>query len=39
MELAILVELDFDMSLTSSFRFLERFSKVAKIDDVNFFLA
>ena len=34
-----MVELDFDMSLTSSYRFLERFAKVAKIDDVTFFLA
>ena len=36
MELAILVEIDFDMQLTSSYRFLERFAKLAKVDDVLF---
>lgn len=39
MELAILVEIDFDMQLTSSYRFLERFAKLAKVDDVIFNLA
>ena len=39
MELNILVSLDFDIQLTSSYRFLERFAKVAKVDDVTFFLS
>ena len=39
MELSILVELDFDMQLTSSYRFLERFTKLTKIDSVQFFLS
>lgn len=39
MELKILVSLDFDMQLTTGFRFLERFAKIAKVDDVTFFLA
>lgn len=39
MELKILVELDFDMQLTSAYRFLERFSKLARLDSVTFFLA
>lgn len=39
MELAILVQLDFDIQLTSSFRFLERFIKVTKVDDVTFCLS
>lgn len=39
MELAILVEIDFDMQLTSSYRFLERFAKLAKVDDVVFNLS
>lgn len=39
MELKILVELDFDMQLTSAYRFLERFAKLARLDSVTFFLA
>jgi len=39
MEKKILFELDFDLQLTSSYRFLERFSKLAKIDTVTFFLS
>ena len=39
MELKILVELDFDMQLTTAYRFLERFSKLAKIDNITFFLS
>jgi hypothetical protein len=31
--------LDFDISLTTAYRFLERFAKLTKIDDVTFFLA
>ena len=39
MERKILFAMDFDMQLTSSFRFLERFSKLAKIDTPTFFLS
>lgn len=39
MEKDILFSLDFDLSLTTGFRFLERFSKVAKLDKVSFFLS
>ena len=39
MEKKILFSLDFDLSLTTSFRFLERFSKLAKMDIVTFYLA
>ena len=39
MELKILVELYFDMQLTSAYRFLERFSKLTRLDSVTFFLA
>jgi hypothetical protein len=38
MEKKILFTLDFDVSLTSAFRFLERFSKLAKLDKISFFL-
>lgn len=39
MEKKILFALDFDISLTTPFRFLERFSKLAKLDNVTFFLS
>jgi len=39
MEKNILFELDFDIQLTSSYRFLERFGKIQKLDQVTFFLA
>lgn len=39
MELDILVALDFDIQLTTSYRFLERFSKIRKLDAVSFFIA
>ena len=39
MEKKILFAIDFDLSLCTSFRFLERFSKLSKIDNVTFFLA
>ena len=39
MEQEILYDLDFDISQCTSFRFLERFSKLAKIDNVTFFLS
>ena len=39
MELKILVELDFDMQLTSAYRFLERFAKLCRLDSVTTFLA
>lgn len=39
MEKKILFALDFDISLGTAYRFLERFSKLGKIDDVTFFLA
>lgn len=39
MEKKILFALDFDVSQCSSFRFLERFSKLSKIDNVTFFLS
>lgn len=39
MEKKILFALDFDVSLCTSFRFLERFSKLSKTDSVTFCLA
>jgi hypothetical protein len=39
MERKILFSLDFDISLTTAYRFLERFSKLAKLDNVTFFLS
>jgi len=39
MEQQILFKLEFAMTQTSSFRFLERYSKVAKADTVMFYLA
>ena len=39
MERKMLFSLDFDVSLGSAYRFLERFSKLAKLDNVKFFLA
>jgi len=39
MEKKILFTLDFDISLTTSYRFLERFSKLAKLDNVTFYLS
>ena len=39
MEQQILFELEFNMTETSSYRFLERYSKIAKADTVIFFLA
>lgn len=39
MEKKILFALDFDLNLCSAYRFLERFSKLCKIDDVTFFLS
>lgn len=39
MEKKILFSLDFDLSLTTSYRFLERFSKLAKLDSVTFHLS
>ena len=39
MEKKILFALDFDLNLCSSYRFLERFSKLAKLDQVSFFLS
>ena len=39
MEKNILFALDFDIQECSAYRFLERFSKIAKSDSVNFFLA
>ena len=39
MERSILEAIDFDVSQCTSFRFLERFSKLAKIDHVTFFLS
>ena len=39
MEKSILFELDFDIQLTSSYRFLERFAKHLKLDKVTFFLS
>ena len=39
MELKILCALDFDLQLTSSYRFLERFAKCASLDKVTFFLS
>lgn len=34
MEKCILFGLDFDIQLTSSYRFLERFAKISKLDNV-----
>jgi hypothetical protein len=39
MEKKILFALDFDVSLCTSYRFLERFGKLCKTDSVTFFLA
>jgi hypothetical protein len=39
MEMLILSSLEFQISETSSYRFLERYSKIAKADSVVFFLA
>lgn len=39
MEKKILFALDFDLSLCTAYRFLERFSKLGRIDNVSFFLA
>ena len=39
MEKSILFALDFDIQLTSPYRFLERFAKIGKIDSVTFNLA
>ena len=39
MEKKILFVLDFDLQLTSSYRFLERFSKCAGLNKVSFFLS
>jgi hypothetical protein len=39
MEKTILFTLDFDLSLTTAFRFLERFGKLAKLDKISFFLS
>ena len=39
MEKKILFSLDFDLQLTSPYRFLERFSKLAGIDTVTFYLS
>jgi hypothetical protein len=39
MEKKILFALDFDIELTTSYRFLERFSKIIKLDTITFFLS
>ncbi len=39
MEKNILFNLNFEVQQTSSFRFLERYSKIAKADSVIFYLA
>ena len=39
MEQQILFKLQFDMSETTTYRFLERYSKIAKADSVVFYLA
>lgn len=39
MEKSILFALDFDLQLTSSYRFLERFAKIAKLDSVTYHLS
>lgn len=39
MEKSILFQLDFDIQLTSAYRFLERFAKHQRLDSVTFFLA
>ena len=39
MEQKILFSLEFDIQQTSSYRFLERYSKIAKADSVIFYLA
>ena len=39
MEFNILYCVEFNIQQTSSYRFLERYSKIAKADSVNFFLA
>lgn len=39
MEKKILFALDFDLNLCSSYRFLERFKKLAKLDNISFYLS
>lgn len=39
MEKKILFALDFDLNLCTAYRFLERFAKLTKIDNVTFFLS
>jgi G2/mitotic-specific cyclin-B, other len=39
MEKSILFALDFDLQLTSSYRFLERFAKISKLDSVTYSLS
>jgi hypothetical protein len=39
MEMQILSSLEFEMTETSSYRFLERYGKIAKADSVVFYLA
>lgn len=39
METKVLFDLDFDISLCTSYRFLERFTKLGKVDSVTFYLA
>ena len=39
MEFNILQAIDFEVQQTSSYRFLERYAKVARTDSVNFFVA
>ena len=39
MEKSILFALDFDLQLTSSYRFLERFAKISKLDSVTYNLS
>ena len=39
MEKKVLFALDFDISLCTGYRFLERFAKLARLDNVSFFLS
>ena len=39
MEFRLLKAVDFEIVQTSAYRFLERYSKIAKSDSVNFFVA
>ena len=39
MELQILEQLDFDIQLASAYRFLERYAKLTRLDEVTFYLA